>query len=123
MPHAERPDRSSATGVDRGMVTVELVCGILIVMTMLAFFGWAVSLFGTQALCIDAASDVARQAARGDKDAVRREKESAPSGATVDVDSHGQQVTVVVKVISQPFDFVPAVTLRAESTALKEPGA
>lgn len=116
-------DRTSGDTADRGMVTVEIVCGILIVMMMLAFFGWAVSLFGTQAMCIDSASDIARQAARGDKDAVRREKKSAPTGATVDVDSHGEEVTVEVTVTSKPFDFVPAVTLRAESTALKEPGA
>ncbi|SDS52749.1 TadE family type IV pilus minor pilin [Microlunatus soli] len=123
MPRLQRSDRSPATGSHRGMVTVELVCGILIVMMMLAFFGWAISLFGTQAMCIDAASDIARQAARGDKDAVRRETASAPTGSTVDVDSHGQEVTVIVKVTSKPFDFVPAVTLQAQSTAVKEPGS
>lgn len=107
----------------RGMVTVELVCGVLIVMTMLAFLGWAVSLFGVQAMCIDAASDIARQAARGDDDAVRREKASAPTGARIELDDSGGDVSVVVRVRSQPFDFVPAVTLKATATAVKEPGS
>ena len=105
------------------MVTIELVCGVLIVMTMLALFGWAMSLFGMQSMCIDAASGIARQAARGDDDAVQQEKDAAPDGAVIKIDESGDEVEVVVRLASKPFDFVPAVHLKATATAVKEPGS
>lgn len=104
------------------MVTVELVFGLLIVSIMMAVFGWAIMLFGVQVGCIDTAKDVARQAARGDRNAVRTAEAEAPRGAAVKIDTTGQQVTVVVRVRSKPFDFVPAITLTADATALREPG-
>ncbi|QDP95123.1 hypothetical protein FOE78_03610 [Microlunatus elymi] len=104
------------------MVTVELVFGMMIVTMMLALFGWAVSLFGLQAMCIDSASDIARQAARGDQAAVDREKASAPKGSVIDIDASGGEVRVVVKVRSQPLQLVPGITLQGSATAAKEPG-
>ena len=104
------------------MVTVELVFGFLIVSIMLAVFGWGILLFGVQVGCIDTARDVARQAARGDQDAVRKAEAEAPHGARVTVSATSQQVAVVVTVRSKPFDFVPAITLSADAAALREPG-
>jgi hypothetical protein len=105
------------------MVTIELVCGILIVMTMLALFGWAVSLFGMQAMCIDTASDIARQTARGDSEAVQRVRDSAPEGAVINIDKSAAEVEVTVRLASKPFDFVPPVHLKAVATAVMEPGS
>ncbi|HEY9293948.1 MAG TPA: TadE family type IV pilus minor pilin [Microlunatus sp.] len=104
------------------MVTVELVFGMMIVTMMLALFGWAVSLFGIQAMCIDSASDIARQAARGDRAAVDREKASAPKGSVIDIDTSDGEVRVVVKVRSKPLDLVPGVTLEGSASAAQEPG-
>ena len=104
------------------MVTVELVFGLLIVSIMMAVFGWAIMLFGVQVGCIDTAQDVARQAARGDQDAVHEAESEAPNGAWTKITTTDQQVIVVVRVRSKPFDFVPAITLEAEATALREPG-
>jgi hypothetical protein len=105
------------------MVTVELVFGILIVSVMVTVFGWAILLFGVQVSCIDSAAAIARQAARGDDQAVAAAKSRMPRGATVQVTRDAQQVHVTVRVDSRPLDFVPAVQLHAEATALKEPGA
>lgn len=104
------------------MVTVELVFGFLIVSIMLAVFGWGILLFGVQVGCIDTAKDVARQAARGDQDGVTKAEAQAPHGARVRVSTAGEQVSVEVTVRSKPFDFIPAITLRADATALREPG-
>lgn len=104
------------------MVTVELVFGLLIISTMMAVFGWAIMLFGVEVGCIDTARDVARQAARGDSDAVRTAEAEAPHGAAVKISTTGQQITVVVRVRSKPFNFIPAITLTADATALREPG-
>ena len=107
---------------DRGIVTVELVFGMMIVTMMLALFGWAVSLFGIQTMCVDSAGDIARQAARGDQAAVDREKSTAPKGSVIDIDTSGGEVRVAVKVRSQPLDFIPGVTLEGTATAAQEPG-
>jgi hypothetical protein len=104
------------------MVTVELVFGFLIVSIMMAVFGWGILLFGVQVGCIDTAREVARQAARGDDDAVHTAESEAPQGAKVTVTSKGDQIGVEVTVRSKPFDFVPAITLTADATALREPG-
>jgi type IV secretory pathway TrbD component len=112
----------SAVSAERGMVTVELVFGLLIVSIMMAVFGWAIMLFGVEVGCIDTAKDIARQAARGDQEAVRTEESQSPHGAKIDIKDRGAEIMVVVKVHSKPFDFIPAVTLTAQATALREPG-
>lgn len=104
------------------MVTVELVFGFLIISIMLAVFGWGILLFGVQVGCIDTARDVARQAARGDRDGVAKATAEAPHGARTRVWTTGQQISVEVTVRSKPFDFIPAITLTADATALREPG-
>ena len=105
------------------MVTVELVFGMLIVAILMAVFGWGILLFGVQVGCIDTARDVARQAARGDHDGIRVAESRAPHGATTKIIASGDQITVQVRVRSKPFDFVPAIKLTAQTTALREPGA
>lgn len=104
------------------MVTVELVFGFLIVSIMLAVFGWGILLFGVQVGCIDTARNVARQAARGDQDAVAQAEAQAPHGARITIDTSSQQIAVDVTVRSKPFDFIPAIILRADAIALPEPG-
>jgi hypothetical protein len=104
------------------MVTVELVFGMLIIAILMAVFGWGILLFGVQVGCIDTARDTARQAARGDQDGVRTAESQAPRGATTKIITSGEQITVQIRVRSKPFDFVPAITLSAQATALREPG-
>ncbi|MBO0813401.1 MAG: hypothetical protein J2P23_15350 [Microlunatus sp.] len=104
------------------MVTVELVFSLLIISIMMAVFGWAILLFGVQIGCIDTARDIARQAARGDQQAVRAAEAEAPRGAAIKITSSHEEITVTVRVRSKPFDFIPAINLSAAATALREPG-
>jgi hypothetical protein len=105
------------------MVTVELVFGILIISVLISVFGWAILLFGVQVACIDSATVIARQAARGDDEAVTEAEGRVPRGATVQLARDAERVHVTVRVASRPLAFVPAVRLHAEAIALKEPGA
>lgn len=104
------------------MVTVELVFGILIASLVAAVLAWAMLLVGVQIGCIDTAAAVARQAARGDQAAVAKARAAAPRGATVQLTGSTEEVHVTVRVVSHPLDFVPAVSLRADASAVKEPG-
>lgn len=104
------------------MVTVEIIFGLLIVMIFLAIAGWAIMIFAVQVGCVDAATNVARQAARGDRDAVQQAKAEAPRGAVITLDERGDAVHVTVRVSSRPFDWFPAIDLSAGATAMKEPG-
>ena len=104
------------------MVTVELVFGMVIISTLVVVFGWAIMLFAIQVGCVDTATQVARQAARGDQEAVQRAKDRAPRGAEITVRRGAEQVRVTVRVSSRPTDWVPPVTLRASVSAQLEPG-
>ena len=57
----------------RGMVTAELSVSILTALALLTMMCWAIYLVVLQLRCIDTASEVARQAARGDRAAVHRD--------------------------------------------------
>lgn len=107
---------------ERGIVTVELVFGILIVITVTALFGWIILLFGTQISAASAAEDVARQAARGDSRQVARAKQHAPQNAEIRIDRSGSDVHVTVHVRAESTVLIPTVDLHASAVAQKEPG-
>lgn len=106
---------------ERGMVTIELAVGILTATVLTALLCWMVALVVMQAKCVDVATEVARQTARGDTEQVRAAKKLAPRDARVDVSAHQRDVTVVVSVASRFMGMGP-VTVSGSATAAWEPG-
>jgi type IV secretory pathway TrbD component len=107
---------------DQGIVTVELVFGILIVIIVTTLFGWAILLFGVQISTISTAENIARQAARGDQQAVTKAKRQAVQGAKISIDASGPDVRVRVDVHPRPDAHFPTIGLHASAVAAKEPG-
>lgn len=107
---------------ERGVVTVELVFGILIVIMVTALFGWAILLFGAQISAVSTAEDVARQAARGDKPGVAQARKHAPQNASIRMHTSGPDVRVTVDVDARPAGTAPTIPLHAVAVAQKEPG-
>ncbi|MGI8457116.1 MAG: TadE family type IV pilus minor pilin [Propionibacteriaceae bacterium] len=107
----------------RGLVTVELALSTLAVLIMLAMVSWALFLVMVQMACIDTASAVARQAARGDRKGVAAAEATAPADAVVHVDRRGDRVIVGVRArVVPPGGAFPPVTVRASAEAVVEPG-
>jgi hypothetical protein len=72
--------------------------------------------------CIDTASEVARQAARGDAAGVRQAERGAPAGAQVHVTAGKKLTTVRVQLTARPFArWLVAVPLHAEAEVVPEP--
>ncbi len=122
--HAKRrlPRAGTVPRNERGIVTVELVFGILIVIIVTTLFGWAILLFGVQISAISTAEDIARQAARGDHQAVTTAKRQAVRGAKISIDAAGSDVRVRVDVHPRPAAHFPTIGLHASAIAAKEPG-
>lgn len=108
---------------ERGMVTAELAVTILAALALLVMMCWGIYLIVMQLRCVDTATAVARQAARGDTAAVRTIKSAAPEGATVVVEHKSALVTVTVRMSARPLaDWLPAVQLHAQAQVVPEPG-
>ena len=105
------------------MVTAELAVSTLAAMAMLVLLCWGIYLVVMQLRCIDVATEVARQAARGDDAAVRRAEQQAPDGAVVSV-RRGRSITsVVVRLSARPFaSWLVPVPLQAKAEVVPEPG-
>ena len=105
------------------MVTAELAVAMLAAFTLLAMFCAGLALLVAQMRCIDTAGEVARQAARGDEQAVRMARRQAPAGAVITVDRHGGRVRVVVRLTARPLGrlFDP-VLLGADAEVVAEQG-
>ncbi len=115
--------RCRSRGDQRGLVTVELALSTLAVLIMLAMVSWALFLVMVQMACIDTASAVARQAARGDRHGVAAAEAAAPADAQVDLSRRGDRVLVGVRArVVAPGGLLPAVTVRARTEAVVEPG-
>ena len=112
---------------DRGAVTAEAaaVLPVLLVVTMLMV--WLVAVAAAQVRVVDAAREAARQAARGEPDAVavRHGAAVAPSGATLAVTRSGDTVRVrAAAEVRGPgglLAFLPGLTVEAETVAVQEP--
>lgn len=89
--------RKPATS-SRGMVTFELAIGILSAALLTAMLGWGIGLISLQARCTDAASQIARQLARGDAEAAEAARERVPDEAAVQITEGSAEVEVLVSV-------------------------
>lgn len=98
---------TSGRWADRGMVTFELAIGILAACLVTAMLGWGVSLFGLQARCSEAASQIARQLGRGDQEAAEEARARVPQGARVQVLDGRDEVEVAVVVEARWGSFGP----------------
>ncbi|WP_067494656.1 TadE family type IV pilus minor pilin [Actinoplanes sp. TFC3] len=114
-----------AAGRDRGAFTAELAVGLPVLMIFLLTGLTAVTAATARARCEDAAREGALLAARGGP-AVERAAEIAP-GAVVEVtsgelpaDTVTVRVTVRVAVLGAR---LPALSVHADATAAREPGA
>ena len=104
------------------MVTAELAVTTLTAFTLLIMMCWGIYLVIMQVRCIDTASAVARQAARGDQTALAHARAMAPRGARVTVQRRPELVTVTVLVTAQPLARgLAAVPLRAQAAVVPEP--
>jgi Flp pilus assembly protein TadG len=106
---------------DSGTVTVETAVALAGFVTVLALALGAISAAVDQLRCTDAAREAARLTARGDPagggEAARR---IAPSGATVDIRTEGEEIHVVVHA-APAAGLVPGLRVRAEAYAIGEP--
>ena len=106
------------------MVTAELAVTTLAAFALLTTMCWGIYLVVTQLRCVDAAAAIARQAARGDASAVAKAKAAAPSEATIAIERHPSQVTVVVRIRARPLGrWLVAVPLEARAQVVPEPAA
>lgn len=112
----------SARATARGMVTAELAMGTIAVVILVLLLSGAGSLLVVQMGCLDSASEIARQTARGDQAAVEKARADVPSGAVVTVDRTSEAVRVEVSTPVHLLPALPAFTVRAEATTLLEPG-
>ena len=105
------------------MVTAELAVATLAALALLLMLLWGVNLMVLQLRCIDTATAVARQAARGDQSGVRLARTSAPAGAAVAISTRSEVITVSVRLRAKPLPGVfPAVPLAARAQVNHEPG-
>lgn len=116
-PTRRPPDRR-----ERGMVTAEIALGTLAVIMVAVAIAWLIGGLTQQVRCADVASEVARQEARGDRAAADRARGRAPRGASVETVREGGQVVTTVRLDYRPLEAAPAVSLRARSVVLLEPG-
>jgi hypothetical protein len=126
--------RKQAAVRQRGMVTAELAVATLAAGAMLIMLSWGVFLISLQLRCIDSATEVARQTARGDQAAATAARARAPKGAVFEISKAPDLVTVTVRTWVRPFAFgsgttlshrarLGTVSLYAEARVVPEPGA
>ncbi|MEU1985802.1 TadE family type IV pilus minor pilin [Nocardia sp. NPDC019395] len=105
---------------DTGSVTVEAAIALGAVAAAVALCVGAVLAAVTQVRCVDAAREAARLAARGDRDsAVSAARRVAPGGADISLRYEGDRV---VALVTAGTPLLPALDLRAEAIAVREPG-
>lgn len=106
------------------MVTAELAVATLAALALLGMMVWGIFLVVLELRCVDTASTVARQAARGDSAGVRMARAAAPAGATVTTSTRAGVVTVTVRLRARPLvEGLPSVPLTAQARAAREPGS
>jgi hypothetical protein len=104
------------------MVTAELSVAILAALLLLVSLCWGISLVLMQMKLIDAASEMARQAARGDRAGVAEAQRQAPHRASIDIHV-GTLTSVTISFAADPLGrWLPAVVLSARSVVVTEPG-
>lgn len=82
------------------------------------------SAIGLQLGCQSAATEIARQEARGDASAVRSAKSRLPRGSTVRIEKSRGGVTTEVRATARPWGSrLPGVPVTAKAAMVWEPGA
>jgi hypothetical protein len=106
------------------MVTAELAVAILAALTLMIMLCWSISLVVLQMRCLDLATEVARQEARHDAQAVRRVEQDAPEGAQIEVERNRSRVVVTVRLLARPLAAgLGSVPLQARAEVVPEPEA
>jgi hypothetical protein len=104
------------------MVTAELAVAILAALSVFVLLCWGILLVVMQLRCVDTAAAVARQEARGDREAATLARSQAPAGASVRVRRRPGRVEVTVTLTVRPFARgLAAVPLQAEAAVVPEP--
>lgn len=105
---------------DTGSVTVEAAIALGALAAAVALCVGAIFAAVTQVRCIDAAREAARLAARGDRAAAEpTARQVAPEGANIAVRYEAGRV---IAVVTAEVPLLPALELRAEAVAAREPG-
>ena len=109
---------------ERGMVTAEIAISSLVLVAVAAGMVGIFGMILTQIRCTDAASEIARQSARGDQAAADRVSRQLPPGATVATSRPTAGVVkVTVTVAVRPVLPIPiTVDLVGQASAALEPG-
>ena len=116
--NGSRTDRSA----DEGMVTAEAAAVIPSLLLVLAIAVAALVTVHAQMRAVDASREAARLAARGEstRTASQAAERLAPSGARVVIRTRSGRVEAVVTARVHPLPVLPALTVRAATTAEKE---
>ena len=115
------PGRLRALGPDRGAFTAELAAGLPALMLLLLAGLTAVSAVTAQGRCVDAAREGALVAARGGPGLAHAAR-IAPADAHVNLVKGEETVTVTVRApVPILGGHLPALTVRAEAVAAREP--
>jgi len=117
------PGRLRGLGWDRGAFTAELAAGLPALMLLLLCGLTAVGAVTAQGRCVDAAREGALEAARGGA-GLENAARIAPADARINLVEGEDTVTVTVRA-RVPFlgGHLPAITVRAEAVAAREPDA
>jgi hypothetical protein len=105
--------------MEDGYATAEAAVALPALMAVLALAVGALVTVHGQLRCVDAARTAARAAARGDSDAATRAAAApvAPPGAQFDLERHGDEVVVSVRVTLHAGRWLPGVPLHARAVA------
>ncbi len=115
------PGRLRALGSDRGAFTAELAAGLPALMLLLLSGLTAIGAVTAQGRCVDAAREGALVAARGGP-GVDSATRIAPDAAEVTLVESEETVTVLVRApVPILGGHLPAITVRAEAVAAREP--
>jgi hypothetical protein len=116
-----------ARGRDGGAVTVELAMVLPVLMATIVAGLWAVGIVISNIRCVDAARDTARAVARGESAETAQQLglRAAPSGAAIEINREGADVSVVVTAKVDPksavFGGLPTVPITCHATVQAEP--
>jgi Flp pilus assembly protein TadG len=108
------------------MVTVETALALPVLVAVAMGLVWLVAMGINQAKCADAAREAARAIARDDEveHAIALARQSAPAGASIEVDREDGQVQVVVSMAGHPsgplFEHLPDFHVDASAVAATE---
>ena len=116
------PEKKLIIG-ERGAVTVEAAIALCAVVVVLVLGIGAVGALSSYLRCTDAAREVARLTARGDRPRAEQAlAQLAPAGAQLAIRTQGDEITVEVTAGAVSW-LLPEIRLHAIAYALAEPGA